>query len=119
VEHTHKIVEVLKLHWPKIVKSGEAKKSWTRIMKGAAEQNQVYVVMGTNNRSVVVMGLNQFEEVRNSYTELAEKWEAKRVLEEEGTNEALERVSEEDLPQDRDDFVTASKLEKRQLTERR
>jgi len=88
------MVEVLKLHLPKILKSGEAKKSWTQIMNGATEHDKTYVVTGTGDKAVVVMSLAQFEELRDSYTALAEELEAKRALGKDGTQETLERVSE-------------------------
>ena len=90
------MVEVLKLHLPKILKSGEAKKSWTQVMNDATERGKTYVVTGTGNKAVVVMSLAQFQELRDSYTALAEELEAKRVLEKEGTQDALERVSKID-----------------------
>ena len=105
------MADVLKLHLPTILKSGDAKKEWKRVMSDAAEHGKTYVVTGTANKAVILMGLKQFEELRDSYLALAEELEARKALEKEGTKEALERASREELPRDKDEFVTASKVD--------
>jgi PHD/YefM family antitoxin component YafN of YafNO toxin-antitoxin module len=113
------MAEIFNLHLPTILNSGQAKQGWTKVMNGATEHGETYVVTGTKGKAVVVMGRNQFEELRNSYVALAEELEARRALEDKGTKEAIERVSEVDLPHNKEEFVTASKVEDRELTEQR
>lgn len=111
------MAEVLKVHIPQVLKSGDAKARWKQVMDGAAREGQVYVVTGTSNKAVIVMGLRQFEELQESYKALAEELEARKALEKEEIKAALENSfensSDEELPRAKEDFVTASKAEER------
>jgi prevent-host-death family protein len=58
------------LHIPEILGIQEAKNRLSQMMKDV-EYGQTYIITGTKGRSALVIGLDEFKELQDSYLEIA------------------------------------------------
>jgi Antitoxin Phd_YefM, type II toxin-antitoxin system len=107
------------LHIPEVKGIQEAKAALSKMLE-ELERGTTYLIRGPHGKTALLIGVEEFRELQESYLELLAELETRKTLDEE-KREALRAASEDFAYREfsSDELVTSEEVKERDLTGRR